>query len=200
MRIITSTETQIDFFKAITALQKIISSIKTDITNQSQEQKKKIFVEQENVLHNAEMLLGKRGELIKQFSKNNIISQDEKFFDEPKKSEESILQKSEQKSDQSVPKQMQVSKDRFDFIKLKMNTNKNLATTIDNKRYTLNDANELANKIAEQNIGKNNAIKAFNNLVNKTEQIAKLRSTSHKKKCQKYLIIQEKILIFKSRK
>ena len=118
MRIITSTETQIDFFKAITALQKIISSIKTDITNQSEEQKKKIFVEQENVLHNAEMLLGKRGELIKQFSKNNIISQDEKFFDEPKKSEESILQKSEQKSDQSVPKQMQVSKDRFDFIKL----------------------------------------------------------------------------------
>ena len=74
MRIITSTETQIDFFKAITALQKIISSIKTDITNQSEEQKKKIFVEQENVLHNAEMLLGKRGELIKQFSKNNIIS------------------------------------------------------------------------------------------------------------------------------
>ena len=73
-------------------------------------------------------------------------------------------------------------KDRFDFIKLKINTNKNLATVIDNKKYTLDDANELVNKIAEQKIGKNNAIKAYNNLVNKAEQIAKLRSTSHTKK------------------
>ena len=60
-------------------------------------------------------------------------------------------------------------KDRFDFIKLKINTNKNLATMIDNKKYTLDDANELANKIAEQKIGKNNAIKAYNNLVKKAE-------------------------------
>ena len=45
---------------------------------------------------------------------------------------------------------MQVPKDRFDFIKLKINTNKNLPTMIDNKRYTLNDANELVNKIAEK--------------------------------------------------
>ena len=28
--------------------------------------------------------------------------------------------------------------------------NKDLATMIDNKRYTLNDANELVNKIAEK--------------------------------------------------
>ena len=62
---------------------------------------------------------------------------------------------------------MQVSKDRFDFINLKINANKSLATMIDNKRYTLNDANELVNKIAEQKIGKNNAIKACNNLVDK---------------------------------
>ena len=66
-------------------------------------------------------------------------------------------------------------------MKLKINTNKNLATMIDNKRYTLNDANELINKIAEQKIGKNNVIKEYNNLVNKAEQIAKLRSTEHKK-------------------
>ena len=45
--------------------------------------------------------------------------------------------------------------------------NKDLATMIDNKRYTLNDANELVNKIAEQKIGKNNAIKASNNLIDK---------------------------------
>ena len=75
-----------------------------------------------------------------------------------------------------------MSKDRFNFIKLKINTNNGLATMIDNKRYALNDASELVNKIAEQKIGKNNAIKAYNNLVNKAEQIAKLRSTSHRQK------------------
>ena len=76
------------------------------------------------------MLLKKRGELINQFSKNNIISKGEKFFDAPKKSEESILEKSEQKSDQSIPKWVQVSKDRFDFIKLKINKNKKLTAKI----------------------------------------------------------------------
>ena len=133
--------------------------MKTDIIDQSEEQKKKIFAKQENVLSNAEMLLKKRGELINQFSKNNIISKGEKFFDAPKKSEESILEKSEQKSDQSIPKWVQVSKDRFDVIKLKISTNKNLATMIDNKRYTLNDVDELVNKITKQKIGKNNGIK-----------------------------------------
>ena len=64
MRIVTSTEDQIHFFKAITVLKKFISSMKTDITDQSEEQKKKIFAEQENVLSNAEMWITKRGELI----------------------------------------------------------------------------------------------------------------------------------------
>ena len=54
---------------------------------------------------------------------------------------------------------MQVPNDRFDFIKLKININKTLATMIDNKRYTLDDVNELLNKITEQKIGKNNTIK-----------------------------------------
>ena len=98
--------------------------MKTDITDQSEELKKKIFAEKENVLSNAEMLLQKRGELINQFSKKNIVSKGDKFFDAPKKSEESILEKSKQKSDQSIPKWAQVSKDRFDFIKLKINMNK----------------------------------------------------------------------------
>ena len=75
----------------------------------------------------------------------------------------------EQKSDQSIPKWVQVPKDRFHFIKLKINTNKNLATMIDNKRYTLNDVKELMNKIGEQKIGKNNAIEEYNNLVNKAD-------------------------------
>ena len=90
MKIITSTETQTDFFKAITVLRIIISNMKTDIADQSKEEIKKIFAEQENVFSNAEMLLKKRGELIDQFSKNNIISMGEKFYDAPKKNEESI--------------------------------------------------------------------------------------------------------------
>ena len=53
---------------------------------------------------------------------------------------------------------------------------------IDNKRYTINDVNELVNKIAEQKISKNNVIKEYNNLVNKAEQIAELRSTPHRQK------------------
>ena len=71
---------------------------------------------------------------------------------------------------------MQVAKDRFDFIKLKINANKNLATMIDNKRYTLADGNELVNKITEQRVGENNAIKEYYNLVSKAGQIAKLRT------------------------
>ena len=104
MRIVISTEDQIKFLKAITVLRKIISSMKTDITDQSEEQKKIFFAKQENILSNAEMLLIKRGELIEQFSKTNIISKNKKFYDAPKKSEESISEKSEQKSDQSIPK------------------------------------------------------------------------------------------------
>ena len=73
MRIATSTETQIVFFKAITVLKIIISNMKTDIADQSEEEKKKIFTEQENVLSNAEMLLIKRGELMDQSLKNDII-------------------------------------------------------------------------------------------------------------------------------
>ena len=57
MRIVTSAQTQIGFAKAIAVLRIIISNIKTDITDQSEEEKKKIFAEQENVLSNTEMLL-----------------------------------------------------------------------------------------------------------------------------------------------
>ena len=63
------------------------------------------------------------------------------------------------------------------------------------KKYALNDANELVNKITKK-IGKNNALKKYSNLVNKAEQIAKLRYTPpRQKKCWNYLIIQEKFLL-----
>ena len=54
--------------------------MKTDITDQSEEQKKKIFAEQESVLKNAKLLLEKRGEIINQFTKNNIISRGWEIF------------------------------------------------------------------------------------------------------------------------
>ena len=94
--------------------------MKTDITDQSEEQKK-MFAKHENVLSNAEMLLIKRGELIEHFSKTNIISKNKKYYNVPKKSEESISEKTEQKSDQSIPKWVQVLEERFDFKKLKIN-------------------------------------------------------------------------------
>ena len=98
---------------------------------------------------------------------------------------ESISEKSEQKSDQSIPKWVQVSAERFNFIKLKINKNKDLVTMIDKKGYPLNDAIKLVNKIVEQKNGKNSAIKEYNNLVNKAEQIAKLRSTEPRQKMLK---------------
>ena len=154
MRIADSLQVQLDFFKAITSLKMIISSMKFDIKCQSEKGKKKIFAKQGNVLSNAEVLLKK----VNQFSNKNIISKDEKFYDAPKKSEKDILEKSEQKSDQSIPKWVQLSEDRFNFIKLKINKNKKRSTTIDKKIYTLNDVKELVNK-RKKKIGKNNAIK-----------------------------------------
>ena len=93
MRIVTSTQTQGDFLKAITILRIIISNIKTDITDQSKEEEKKIFAEQENVLSSAQMLLIKRREFLDQSAKNNIISKNEKIFDAPKKIGKSTLKK-----------------------------------------------------------------------------------------------------------
>ena len=91
-------------------------------------------------------------------------------------------------------------KDRFDFIKLKIDANQNLVTTIDNKRYTLNDVNELVNKIAEQKIGKNNAIKEYNSLVNKAEQITELRSTKPRQKMLKIFNYLEEFLMDQQQK
>ena len=45
---------------------------------------------------------------------------------------------------------MEVSEDRFNFIKLKIDKNKSLSTMIDKKIYTLNDVNELVNKIVKK--------------------------------------------------
>ena len=68
-----------------------------------------------------------------------------------------------------------MSEDRFNFLKLKISGKKDLVTMIDNKKYTLNDANELVNKIAKQKIGKNNAIKTYNNLVDNAKKNRKCK-------------------------
>ena len=45
INLIASTQTRLDFFNAITAFEIIISNIKPDIKDQSEEQKRKIFAE-----------------------------------------------------------------------------------------------------------------------------------------------------------
>ena len=86
IRMTISAKDQIIFLEAINTLKTIISSMKTDIKDQSEEGKKNIFAKQENVFSNAEIFRIKSGELIEQFLKSNIISKDEKFYDAPKKS------------------------------------------------------------------------------------------------------------------
>ena len=77
-----------------------------------------------------------------------------------------------------------MSEKRFNLIKEIINKNTNLGTTINNKRYTLKDANNLVDKIAKKKkkIGKNKAINVYNNLVKKAEQTSELRPASPRQK------------------
>ena len=93
-RIIISSEDQMKFLKATTVLKRIISSIKTGMRDQSEEQNKKMFPEQDSVLNNAEVFFKKRNDEINQFGKNNIILNGDKFFDAPKKTGKSTPEKS----------------------------------------------------------------------------------------------------------
>ena len=49
---------------------------------------------------------------------------------------------------------MKVSKERFNLIKQIINKNKDLGTTINNRRYTLKDANDLVDKIAKKELAR----------------------------------------------
>ena len=73
-----------------------------------------------------------------------------------------------------------MSEEKFNLIKQIIKENKDLGTTINNRRYTLKNANDLVNKIAIKKIGKNKAIDFYNKIMEKAEQISKLRSTSHR--------------------
>ena len=60
----------------------------------------------------------KRSDIINQFTKGNIITKSEKFFDVPEKITESVTEeKSKEKSDQSIPIWVKVSEERFNLIK-----------------------------------------------------------------------------------
>ena len=174
-----SSSMQIDLTKIMLALKSYISEKIENITDKSKKQKKEIFAAQSSVLINLSKLIKKRGHIIYQFNKGNIITEGEKFFDPSKKITESVTEeKSKKESHLSIPIWVKVSEKRFNSIKQIINENKDLGTTINNKRYTLNDANNLVNEIAEKKGGKNKAINFYNNLVNKAEQISKLRSSS----------------------
>ena len=66
---------------------------------------RKFLQNKRSVLNNAEVFFKKRNDEINQFGKNNIISNGEKFFDTPKKTEKSTPEK-------SFFKPIEVSKDK----------------------------------------------------------------------------------------
>ena len=47
-----------------------------------------------------------------------------------------------------------MSEERFNLIKEIVDKNKNLGNTINNKRYTLKDANDLVDKIAKKRLAR----------------------------------------------
>ena len=145
--------------------------MKTDITDQSEEERKKFFAKQENVLCNGEMLLIKRRELIAQFIKNNIIWKNEKFYNAPKRIEGRT-------SEKSLFEPKKVSEDTLNSIKLKISRNKKLTTTIDKKQYTMSDINDLVSKIDKESINRNEAINIYDDdIVEKGKIIAEETQT-----------------------
>ena len=96
-------------------------------------------------------LVKKRSDIINQFTKGNINTKSKKLFDAPDQITESVKeQKSKEESDRSIPNCLKVSDKRFNIIKQIINENKDSGTTTNDKRYTLNDANDLVNMIAKK--------------------------------------------------
>ena len=126
-----------------------------------------------------ELFLEKRTEIIEQFTKNNIISRGENFFDAPKK----ILKSTPKKPEDSAFEPLKVSKDKLDNIKLKTFRNKNLSTTIGKERYALSDVNDLVNKTESKSISRDGAINSYDNVAEKGKKIEKLRQKKNGQKC-----------------
>ena len=130
----------------------------------------------------AKILFNLTEKFLKKLSNKKIIRSDSDQSDIARQEyEESIAestkQKSKKESDQSIPIWIKMSEERLNLIKQIIDKIKNLGTTIEGKRYTLTDANDLVTKIAKKKIGKNKANDFHNNLVKKAEKISELRST-----------------------
>ena len=72
--VIDSSNMQIDLLKIITSLRDIIFTKIDNITDQTEEKKKKIFAAQLDVINNSKTSLEKRNELNDQYAKRNIIT------------------------------------------------------------------------------------------------------------------------------
>ena len=91
---------QLGLTKIIFSLKSIISKKNENITDKSEKQKKEIFAAQNSVLISLSELAKKRSDIINQFTKRNIITKSEKFFDAPEKITVSVTkQKSKEESD-----------------------------------------------------------------------------------------------------
>ena len=151
--ILNSSTMQIYLAKIILKLKNTISEKIENITDKSEKQKKEIFAAPNSVLTNLSELVEKRSDIINQFNKKDIITKSEKFFEAPEKITERVTEeKSKKGSDRSIPDWVKVSEERFNSIKQIINKNKDLGTTINYKRYTLIDANDLVNKIVKKRL------------------------------------------------
>ena len=73
-------------------MKNIISEKIKNITDKSKKQKKEIFAAPNSVLTNLSELVKKRNDIINQFTKRNIITKSEQFFDAYKKITDSITE------------------------------------------------------------------------------------------------------------
>ena len=88
------------------------------LQTKAKNKKKEIFAAQNSVLISLSELAKKRSDIINQFTKRNIITKSEKFFDAPEKITVSVTkQKWKEESDWSIPSWVKVSEERFNLIK-----------------------------------------------------------------------------------
>ena len=73
-------------------LKSITSKKIENIIDKSKKQKNQIFAAQSSVLTNLGELVKKRGDVINQFAKENIITKSENFFDAPKKITDNVTE------------------------------------------------------------------------------------------------------------
>ena len=73
-------------------LKSITSKKIENIIDKSKKQKNQIFAAQSGVLTNLGELVKKRGDVINQFAKENIITKSENFFDAPKKITDNVTE------------------------------------------------------------------------------------------------------------